>query len=94
MLASFDFLEIEINSHTDSLSKEGTPQHSEASCTVGLSPVSPSLPPWILGKLCSMAKVMEGLEHGAYRPTFVIPLKEEIQLEGRKLLDISRAESL
>lgn len=62
MLASFDLLEIEINSHTDSFSKKGMVQHSEASCTVGCIPITPSL---ALGKTVLNGKGVGG--SGAWR---------------------------
>lgn len=78
MLASFDLLEIEINSHTDIFSKKGTPQHSEASCTLGCISCLSITPSLALGKIVLNGKGDGGTGAWSLQSYLFIPLKEEL----------------
>lgn len=91
MLASFDLLAIEINSHTDSFSKKGMPQHSEASCTLGCVSSLSITPSLALRKIVLNGKGGGGTEAQTLQSYLFISLKEELWLKGKKLLNICKS---
>lgn len=78
MLASFDLLEIEINSHTYNFSKKGMPQHSEVSYTLGYVSCLSITPSSALRKIILNGKGDGGTRVWSLQTYLFISLKEEL----------------